>query len=148
LPVGANLAFALTWLLADTTRFLFPGSNAPRVYREYPLRGSGFVPINFILDGKFDPDEERNRVKMIDKDKELLERALLSSIVGVKYAIRTLWVARWRGTNQSWNRALEWVFEGLPSGTDKIRNVPSSVYLPGTVWSDLALCRRDPKMPG
>jgi hypothetical protein len=25
LPVGANLAFALTWLLADTTRFLFPG---------------------------------------------------------------------------------------------------------------------------
>ena len=36
-------------------RVLLPGKDAPRVFREYPLLSSGFVPINFILDGKFDP---------------------------------------------------------------------------------------------
>jgi hypothetical protein len=35
---------------------LIPEQDRPRIYREYPLRGSGFLPVNLILDGKFDPD--------------------------------------------------------------------------------------------
>jgi hypothetical protein len=49
--------------------------QAPRVYREYPLRGSGFLPIAFILDGKFEPDQERSRLLMGDEDKRLVQEA-------------------------------------------------------------------------
>lgn len=39
------------------------------------MRASGFVPVNFVVDGKFDPDQERIKLLMSDEDKELLEDA-------------------------------------------------------------------------
>ena len=55
---------------------VIPEPARPRIYREYPLRGSGFVPVNFILDGKFDPDQERSRLLMSDDDRRLIQEAL------------------------------------------------------------------------
>ena len=66
-------------------------SDAPRVFREYPLRSSGFLPFNFVLDGKFDPDEERSVLLMSPNDRELLEQALSAAVVAVQYAIRQKW---------------------------------------------------------
>ena len=68
-----------------------PEPNAPRVFREYPLRSSGFVPVNFILDGKFDPDQERSGLLMSTNDKTLLEQALSAAVVAVRYAISQKW---------------------------------------------------------
>ena len=68
-----------------------PGSNAPRIYREYPLSGSGFLPTNFILDGKFEPDQERSRLLMGDEDKGLMEDAFAAAVVAVKYAFANQW---------------------------------------------------------
>jgi hypothetical protein len=68
-----------------------PEQNAPRIYREYPLRGSGFVPINFVLDGKFEPDQERNVLLMNDGDKTLLKDALDAAVTAVKYAFSEKW---------------------------------------------------------
>ena len=65
--------------------------NAFRVYREYPLRGSGFLPTNFVLDGKFDPDEGRFRILMTDKDKELVEDAFAAAVLAVKFAFANRW---------------------------------------------------------
>lgn len=65
--------------------------NACRVYREYPLSGSGFLPTNFILDGKFEPDQERSRLLMGNQDKVLLEEALDAAVVAVKYAFVNKW---------------------------------------------------------
>ena len=73
-----------------------PEANAPRVFREYPLRSSGFVPVNFILDGKFDPDQERSSLLMSSKDKILLEQALSAAVLAVQYAIDEEWTdAHW-----------------------------------------------------
>ena len=68
-----------------------PEANACRVYREYPLSGSGFLPINFILDGKFEPDQERSKLLMGDGDKRLLQEALDAAVVAVKYGFANKW---------------------------------------------------------
>ena len=68
-----------------------PGPNASRVYREYPLRAAGFLPTNFILDGKFDPDQERNRLLMSDKDKKLVADAFSAAVIAVKFAFDSKW---------------------------------------------------------
>ena len=65
--------------------------NDPRIYREYPLRGSGFLPTNFVIDGKFNPDQERNRLLMSDKDKKLVADAFYAAVVAVKYAFDNKW---------------------------------------------------------
>jgi hypothetical protein len=75
-------------------RVRLPEPDAPRVYREYPLRGSGFLPINFVLDGKFDPDQERIGLLMSDEDKELIEDALNAAVAAVKYAFHRKWEDR------------------------------------------------------
>ena len=75
----------------EESRVVPLAQNAFRVYREYPLRGSGFLPTNFILDGKFEPDEERYRMLMTDNDKELVEDALASAVLAVKFAFANKW---------------------------------------------------------
>ena len=35
----------------DGWEVLLPEQGAPKIYREYPLRGSGFVPLNLVFDG-------------------------------------------------------------------------------------------------
>ena len=75
----------------DGVSVCLPESKAPRVFREYPLRASGFVPMNFILDGKFDPEQERSGLLMSPKDKVLLKRALSAAVVAVQHAIGQKW---------------------------------------------------------
>jgi hypothetical protein len=69
-----------------------PDQDTPRIYREYPLRGSGFLPINFILDGRFDPDQERIKLSMSEGDKRLLENAFTAAVMSVKYAFKEQWI--------------------------------------------------------
>ena len=70
---------------------LVPDLQTPRVFRDYPLRGATFVPLNFILDGKFEPDQERSGLLMGDKDKALLQDALNAAVLGVRYALERCW---------------------------------------------------------
>ena len=75
----------------DGWEVLLPADEAPRIYREYPLRGSGFVPVNFVFDGKFNPDQERVKLLMSDEDKELLQDAFAAGVVAAKHAFREGW---------------------------------------------------------
>ena len=70
---------------------VIPEPERPRIYREYPLRGSAFLSVNFILDGKFDPDQERSRLLMSDDDRRLVQEALSAAVVGVSKAIADQW---------------------------------------------------------
>jgi len=70
-----------------------PDAPAPRVYREYPLRGSSFLPINFILNGKFAADQERARLLMNEEDKALIDEGFAAALVGVRYAFASAWQA-------------------------------------------------------
>lgn len=97
---AASGASAAALVIVERTpngfRVCLPESDAPRVFREYPLRSSGFVPVNFILDGKFDPDEERSGLLMSPNDRSLLEQAFSAAVVGVQYAIDQEWTdAHW-----------------------------------------------------
>lgn len=90
--IGANsAAVVLVEQLGDGWTIRLPDSNSSRIYREYPLRGSGFLPINFILDGKFEPDQERLGLLMTDGDKALLADALSAATAAVKYAFDEGW---------------------------------------------------------
>ncbi|HQU44796.1 MAG TPA: hypothetical protein PK867_18420, partial [Pirellulales bacterium] len=90
-PNAAAAALVLVEQTEDGWKVRLPDAEAPRVYREYPLRSSGFVPINFVLDGKFGPDPERNRLQMDAEDRGLLTMALAGAIVGVRFAIKQSW---------------------------------------------------------
>lgn len=68
-----------------------PEVDAPRLYREYPVLGSGFLPVNLILDGKFEPDQERRRLLMSDLDKVLLKEAFAAGVLAVKFAFNKKW---------------------------------------------------------
>lgn len=88
---GLASALVLVERTPEGWRVVPPEPNACRIYREYPLSGSGFLPTNFILDGKFEPDQERSRLLMGDEDKRLLEEALAAAVVAVKYAFANKW---------------------------------------------------------
>ena len=77
------------------SRVCLPDPDMPRVYREYPLRSSGFIPVNLILDGKFDPDEERSGLLMSINDRALIEQALSAAVIAVRYAV----AAKWKGAH-------------------------------------------------
>ena len=87
----STAALVLVEKTPNGSRVCLPEDNAPRVFREYPLRDSGFVPVNFILDGKFYPDEERSGLLMNPDNRSLLEQAFSAAVVGVQYAIEQKW---------------------------------------------------------
>lgn len=68
-----------------------PGRDAPRVFREYPLRSSGFLPVNLVIDGKFEPEQERGGLLMDSGDRSLIGEALAAGVVSVRYAVEQKW---------------------------------------------------------
>jgi hypothetical protein len=71
--------------IADRWRIRFPSKSDPRIYRQYPLRSSSFVPIRFIIDGLFEPDQERSVAYMTESDKSALEEALAAGVAATRY---------------------------------------------------------------
>jgi hypothetical protein len=71
-----------------------PHPELPRVFARQPVRISDFLPINCVLDGRFQAQEERDRIAMGDHDKELLAAAL-----GLLPALVSL------GLSQKWRAA-------------------------------------------
>ena len=88
---GLASALVLVKRTPEGWKVVTPEPDACRIYREYPLSGSGFLPTNFILDGKFEPDQERSRLLMGDEDKSLLEEAFAAAVVALKYAFANKW---------------------------------------------------------
>lgn len=68
-----------------------PDSDFPRLFRDYPIRTSSFIPTNFVLDGKFDVSQERDRLSMCVDDKELLIGCLNATDSALSMAIEEDW---------------------------------------------------------
>jgi hypothetical protein len=51
-------------------------SSFPRIFARFPLRGSDFLPVDVILDGRFDLAQERDAILMKDPDKGQIAEAL------------------------------------------------------------------------
>lgn len=105
-PKGSASAIVLVERTPRGLRVCRPDQDAPRVFRDYPLRSSGFLPVNFVLNGKFEVQQERNALLMSDAiDKPLLQDALSAGVVGVRYAIEQ----KWEGAH--------WLAEAKPPST-------------------------------
>ncbi|MCY3911760.1 MAG: ATP-binding protein [Chloroflexi bacterium] len=140
---GPASALVLTEHTEKGWRVVPPNGNAPRVYREYPLSGSGFIPTNFILDGKFKPDQDRSRLLLDDGDKSLVEDALSAAVVAVKHAFDQEWIdahllaqayAPTRGFDTASAAERDWWHEQLASFAGRVAKLPivdcSSSMLP------------------
>jgi hypothetical protein len=91
---GSESAFAALVLTRPTEtgwEVVIPSTTDPRIYREYPLRGTGFLPINVVFDGHFEPDPGRSKVPMTDWNKQGLLDAFNAAVIAVSY-----------GSGQSW----------------------------------------------
>ena len=53
-----------------------PSDDMPRLFCRFPIRGADFVPINAVIDGRFDLRQERDRVLMKGPDQEQIAEAL------------------------------------------------------------------------
>jgi hypothetical protein len=71
-----------------------PNVELPRVFREYPIRTATFLPINFVLDGKFSVDQERSRILMDDADKQFFKEALSAAAIALKLSCKEKWGSR------------------------------------------------------
>ena len=140
------VALVVTEQTSNGLRVCLPERDAPRVFREYPLRSSGFVPVNFILDGKFDPDQERSGLLMSPNDKNLIEEALSAAVVTAKYGVDHEWTdAHWlahascpsAGFNATDNEEKDWWTKQLAAFAQRLANLPivkcGSKFLPALI---------------
>ncbi len=130
---GAASALVLVERTSDGWRVVPPAPNTCRVYREYPLSASGFLPTNFVLDGKFEPDQERSRLLMVDEDKSLLEEAFAAAVIAVQYAFANEWegahlLAQTQAPTRGFDTAnlaeRDWWYGQLASFTRRIAALP------------------------
>ena len=56
--------------------FLPVAPGLPRVFSRFPVRASTFLPINCVIDGRFEVQEERDRIAMQEGDRARLAAAL------------------------------------------------------------------------
>ena len=134
--VGQEASAAALVLTEQTPQGLqvcLPETGAPRVFREYPLGASGFLPLNLVLDGKFDPDQERSGLLMSPKDRDLLRQALSAAVVAVEYAIGQKWKdAHWlayagcpeTGFNPTNTEEKDWWAEHLAAFAQRLSVIP------------------------
>lgn len=64
----------------------------PRIFCRFPVRASDFLPINAIVDGRFDLRQERDRVLMKESDKEQIAEALHLLPTLMQVALEEAWV--------------------------------------------------------
>jgi len=91
LPGGSSAALVILAPNGAGWRVVVPDEESPRIYREYPVRGSSFLPIATILDGKYEVDQKRSRVLMSEADKALLDEAFEAAAAAVSFGHDENW---------------------------------------------------------
>lgn len=68
-----------------------PPDGFPRIFCRFPVRASDFLPINAVIDGRFDLRQERDRVLMKESDKEQITESLGLLPTLVQFALHETW---------------------------------------------------------
>jgi hypothetical protein len=120
-----------------------------RIFRRFPIRGTGHLPIAMVIDGPFDVDQERRSIALAADDKQLIEAALVAVVSAVRVAFltnvrcahRLASVAPVSGASSK--EEAEWWFLALKDVADKLAVLPiiatSSGMLPALKIESLAL---------
>lgn len=82
---------AVTEQTGERFQLRVPPDGFPRIFCRFPVRASDFLPINAIIDGRFDLRPERDRVLMKDSDKEQIAEALGLLPTLVQLALHEAW---------------------------------------------------------
>ena len=72
-------------------RLAKPNVESPKIFGRLPVRLSTFLAINCVVDGRFDVQEERDRIAMSDTDKKLLSAALALLPLAVSKGVKERW---------------------------------------------------------
>ena len=70
---------------------LLQNKEFSRLFVKFPIAGTGFLPFNVTLDGRFTPEQERDGIEMNDSDKELITTAISALPPLVQYAMELGW---------------------------------------------------------
>jgi len=93
-PKSGALAAVVLEETSSGWDIVLPAPDFPRVFCRYPIRSSHFLPINVILDARFDVDQERRRVHL---DKEDVRALFHASIQAVVPLLELAYEEGWRG---------------------------------------------------
>jgi len=83
---------AVTEQVGEQIKLQVPSDDFPRMFSRFPVRASDFLPINAVIDGRFDLRQERDRVLMKEGDKEQIDEALGLLPTLVQLALAENWV--------------------------------------------------------
>ena len=73
-------------------RLILPDDEFPRLFITLPIAETNFLPFNVILDGAFNPEQERDSISMNDDDKMLINVAMSHLPLLVRYAVESDWI--------------------------------------------------------
>jgi hypothetical protein len=92
-PANADDVGLVILLRANREHWKFQPApdDIPRVFARFPIRASTFLPISCVIDGRFDVQEERDRIAMNDGDKRAIEAALRVIPVAVELGLSKNW---------------------------------------------------------
>lgn len=89
---SSSSLLAVTQQAGDRWQLRVPPAGFPRIFCRFPVNASDFLPINAIIDGRFDLRQERDRVLMKDGDREQIAEALGLLPMLVQLALEEGWV--------------------------------------------------------
>lgn len=68
-----------------------PEDDFPRIFVKFPITETDFLPFNVVLDGSFDPTQERNSIAMNQNGHDLISTAMEAFPTLIQHAIESGW---------------------------------------------------------
>lgn len=73
-----------------------PEPEFPKIFVQFPISETGFLPFNVVLNSRFNPKQERDGITMNPDDKTLIQGALSAFPALVRYG----WEAGWENAHE------------------------------------------------
>lgn len=73
-----------------------PEPEFPKVFVQFPISETGFLPFNVVLNSRFNPKQERDGITMNANDKDLIQGALSAFPALVRYG----WESGWENAHE------------------------------------------------
>ena len=72
-------------------RVVLPADDFPRIFVTFPIVETNFLPFNVVLDGSFDPKQERDVIAMTPNDRDLVSTAMEAFPTLIQHAVKSQW---------------------------------------------------------
>ena len=72
-------------------RVVLPEDGFPKLFVQFPIVGTNFLPFNVVLDGSFAPLKERDGIAMDENDRGLVSTAMEAFPTLIQHAVESGW---------------------------------------------------------